>query len=385
MNQAEILTELKLTDNNSRTSKPYAARLLSVLNLINSLEKLPGFKVIFNGLKGNVEMVSMLPVIDRESFKKSNGHDDWDAYRKACNSQDNLKEIYGLIEQWQQVTVKHNTGHYSFPFPAGNKFYDALAGMAGEAVYKEPEAPVQVLETIVVGSNLFKSMASAVKFISRDDMRPVMQHVCISIEKNKASVVATDAHRLFMSQKVYADRKQRTEIMVSEKDAKIIAKLSFEDELTEISILNDNRVMIGGQVFGMFTDAKYPDYRVVVPSYKKYMEFEREDFIKNVKCVIPYTNKSTTQVLLNLNGQILLCAQDVDFSFEGGIKMRYLKKQFKDTQIAFNGKFLVEALSIFKEKNIKMFTDGVPGRAGIFTNGKDTVLIMPLMLNNYSY
>lgn len=382
MNQAEILTELKFTDI-SRTAKQFAAKLLSVLNLINQLEKLPGFKVIFNGLKGNVEMVNDLPVIDRKDFKKSDNSEDWDAYNKASASQDNLKETYGLLEQWQHVTVKHNSGSFSFPFPAGNKFYAVLAGMAGEAVNKEPVAPVKILDTITVGSQILKSLATATKFISRDDLRPVMMHVCIAIENKKVEVVATDAHQLYKSQSAYASKKKRVEILVSEKDAKAIAAIKPQDDKTDIHILSDNKIMIEGQIFSTFTDRRFVDYRVVVPEYTNYMEFEREDFIKNVKRVLPYSNKSTSQVCLNINGQIFLTAQDVDFSFEGGSKMRYLKKQFKDTEIAFNGKFLIDALNIFKEKNIKMFTDGSPTKAGIFTNDKDTVLIMPLMLNGY--
>ena len=77
-----------------------------------------------------------------------------------------------------------------------------------------------------------------------------------------------------------------------------------------------------------------------------------------------------------------LTAQDVDFSLESKAQMNYLKKTCPDTDIAFNGQFLVTAMAAFKEDKIKMFTDGKSTQAAIFTNQKDNVLIMPLMLNN---
>lgn len=387
MNQNEIITELKLDKDwqTSRTGKPYAAKLVSLLNLINLLEKLPGFKVIFNGQKGNLELVNALPVINREDFKTVGTKSDWDFYNEATRAQDNCRDMYGLFEQWEQVTVKHDTGSYSFPFPVGNKYYDTLAEMAGIGAKKEPVASIKILDTIIVGSEILQAMATATKFISRDDLRPVMQQVCIAIENNKVEVVATDAHRLYQSQKAYANKKKRIEILVSEKDAKLISKIKPASDKTEINILKGNRIMIAGKIFSTFTDRKYMDYRVVVPEYTKYMEFHRERFIKNVKSAMVYSNKSTSQVALNINGQILFKAQDVDFSFEADIRMEYLEKQFKNTMIAFNGKFMVEALSIFKDEKIKLFTDGVATKAGIFTNDKDTVLLMPLMLNNYNY
>jgi len=112
------------------------------------------------------------------------------------------------------------------------------------------------------------------------------------------------------------------------------------------------------------------------------MEFNREQMIKNVNKVLPYANKSTNLVSFHLNGQIDLHTQDIDFSFECDATMPYIRKDFKDTDIAFNGKFLNEALSIFKSNTVNMYSEGQATKAAIFTDNTDSVLLMPLMLNN---
>ena len=97
---------------------------------------------------------------------------------------------------------------------------------------------------------------------------------------------------------------------------------------------------------------------------------------------MPYANKITAQVNFHLNGNIAMSSCDVDFSFESNSEMPYISKNFVDTDIAFNGKFLVDSLGIFKDKTVKMFSDGIPTKAAIFTNDTDTVLLMPLMMNS---
>ena len=126
-------------------------------------------------------------------------------------------------------------------------------------------------------------------------------------------------------------------------------------------------------------DARFPDYKVVVPKYKSGVTFDKNTFVSCVKQVLPFSNKSTNAVNIDINGELRFAAQDVDFSFEGGIRSAYLKKDMPDTVIAFNGKFLIETMGIFKSDKITMLSEGSPTKAGIFTDGTDTALIMPLM------
>lgn len=373
MTQKKIISDLGF-DANYWLAKKYAAKLMGLFSLINELEKQHGFNVCLNGIKGNLQLVNELPELSQLRYKTDF------AFNEAVKQQDFCRNLYGEFEQWQTVTISHSTGSYKFPFPIGNKLYNVIAGMAGVEI-KETKKEVNVLNTLTVDSGIFATLSKAVKFISKDGLRPAMTCVCLDFENYKCEVVATDAHRLYLSPKFEGSEKSRVQVLLTEQTAKILAKIKPDSELTEISILDNDRIMVNGEIYSTI-DARFPDYRCVMPDYKMDMQFEVKPFIKNVKKVLPYANKYTEQVNLHLNGSIALHTQDVDFSFECNADMPYITKQFPDTDIAFNGKLLTESLSIFKEKVIKMKTDGISTKAGIFTNDTDTVLLMPLQLND---
>ena len=171
-------------------------------------------------------------------------------------------------------------------------------------------------------------------------------------------------------------------MLISESDAKRLSKIKPLHDVIELHILlDDNQIMIDDEIINL-VDARFPDYKVVIPEYETFMEFEKDSFVKNIKKVIPYANKSTSQVTFHLNGSIALHTQDVDFSFECDADMSYISKNFIDTDIAFNGKFLLETCSIFKDKTLKFYSEGENTRAAIISNGNESVLLMPLMIGS---
>ena len=371
MTQKQIISDLGI-DQNYWLAKKYAGKLSGLLSLINDLEKLPGYKVSLIGAKGNYEMVRDMPKLSQLDYRRK------EQFFEAEKQQQNCKMIYGEFEQWQNVEISHNTGCYKFPFPMNNRIYNVIASMAGE-VMMEDKKEVQVLNSILIDSKFLKVLPKAIKFIAKDELRPAMQHVCLSFDKGICEVVATDAHRLYLSPKFECSQLEDTKMLISAESAKKLSKIKPEGDTIEIGILTTGEIMVMGCIYPIF-DARFPDYKVVIPEYDKSMEFETKAFINNVNKVLPSSNKRTSQVTFHLNGSIALHSEDIDMGLECDANMMYVSKDFPDTDIAFNGKMLVDSLGIFKDKTIKMKTDGKNYMAGIFTNGLDTVLLMPLML-----
>ncbi|MCW3086921.1 MAG: dnaN [Sediminibacterium sp.] len=227
--------------------------------------------------------------------------------------------------------------------------------------------------------------------VSSDDLRPAMTGVYFELTKDGVQFVATDAHRLV--------RYKRTDTKASKTDSFIVPKKPLnllknalpdnEDELT-ISY-NSNHLFVNHgstQMICRLIDARFPDYKVVIPADNPYkLIVNKGDFQNALRRVNVFSNKSTNQVALSITGsELQMAAQDVDFSFEGNERMN-CQYDGEDLQIAFNAKFLIEMLNAADTEDVKMELS-TSTKAGLIkpteqAAGEDLLmLVMPLMLNN---
>mgnify|MGYP003339462340 CR=1 FL=1 len=227
--------------------------------------------------------------------------------------------------------------------------------------------------------------------VSTDDLRPAMTGVFFELDKKGMTFVATDAHRLV--------RYTRTDVKCPQKDSFIVPKKPLnllkgslpdnEDELTVSYNTNHLFIVHGGtELVCRLIDARFPDYKVVIPNNNPYkLVANKNDFQNALKRVSVFSNKSTNQIALAISGNKLqLTAQDVDYSNEGNERMA-CHYDGEDLQIAFNAKFLIEMLNGADTSDIVMELS-TPTKAGIVKpseqgeNEQLLMLVMPLMLNN---
>ncbi|MEJ7769802.1 MAG: DNA polymerase III subunit beta [Chitinophagaceae bacterium] len=227
--------------------------------------------------------------------------------------------------------------------------------------------------------------------VSNDDLRPAMTGVYFDLNSSYIQFVATDAHRLI--------RYKRTDVACPNTDSFIVPKKPLnliksaipdnEDEL--VLNYNNNHLFVkhgSTQMSCRLIDARFPDYKVVIPLDNPYkLTVNKADFQSALRRVSVFSNKSTNQVVLNIQGsELQLAAQDVDFSFEGNERMK-CQYTGEDLAIAFNARFLIEMLNAADstEVNIDLSTST---KAGIIKptendeNEELLILVMPLMLNN---
>ena len=314
----------------------------------------------------------------------------------------------GIEMEGQKIQVTFTKGVYTFTLPIDNEFYFAVCELL-KIDYKAKEIEtVEVLQTITVESNVITAIKKASKIVSKDDLRPAMQCVMLHFTDKGCKVVSTDAHRLYYSRIYESNLKAETKLLLSPDAVKAISSIKDKGENITIELLpaigvvtcqddfwnkdiekweSKDRIedkyfaLINGIKVELWQEHKYPDYECVIPKYEQKMVFNKDTFVSKMKQVLPYANKATNQIAFHLNGKIEMMAQDVDFSFESTSEMPYISKDFIDTDIAFNGKFLIECLGMIKAKEISMYHEGINTRGGIFTDGIDNCLLMPLMLN----
>jgi len=227
--------------------------------------------------------------------------------------------------------------------------------------------------------------------VSNDDLRPAMNGVFFELGKDSIQFVATDAHKLVRYKRTDV-KPGSTESFIVPKKPLTLLKNALPDSDDELTInYNSNHFFViqnEVQLSCRLIDARFPDYRVVIPANNPYkLMVSKIDFQNALKRVSVFSNKSTNQVVLSITGnELQLAAQDVDFSFEGTERMAC---QFdgEDMQIAFNARFMIEMLNAADttEVNVELST---PTKAGLIKpseqgEGEDLLmLVMPLMINN---
>ncbi len=291
----------------------------------------------------------------------------------------------------------------------------------------------------------------ALSFAGRDDMRPAMTGVYLEVQKNKrACIVSTDAHRLYqydVSDANVAPHNHTIGVILYPKTVQAMSKLSLfaisvskvmEKQLDEakstekkkvdemkpryVNVFIDGKVTTKGgdfdvQITGRLIDARYPDFRAVVPTDNP-VSLKIEDvttFTKILDSAIATANKTTHQVMLHLNGTVKIEARDLDYSKEMAAELpkttyvnktpapqmtpmstdspnrvkeiEQLNKEARENYvpkpfaIGFNGVFLKEiAKTLTPPLKVVMST---PARAAIWTgaNKKESLLVMPVLIN----
>jgi DNA polymerase-3 subunit beta len=255
---------------------------------------------------------------------------------------------------------------------------------------KEPAAD-DANSFTMTSTALVTAINKAIFAVSSDDLRPAMTGVFFELDTKGLSFVATDAHRLVKYTRSDVSCPQKDSFIVPKKPLQLL-KTALPDNQDELNVsYNGNHLFVkhgGTELVCRLIDARFPDYKVVIPVDNPYkMTVNRSAFQNALRRVSVFSNKSTNQVALSISGsELQLASQDVDFSFEGNERMA-CQYDGEDLQIAFNAKFLIEMLNGADTDDINMELS-TPTKAGIIKpteqgEGEELLmLVMPLMLNN---
>ena len=312
------------------------------------------------------------------------------------------------------------------------------AKLMGENPDNFPLEKMYTEKTVTVGTLTeadLALLADAMSFVSDDDLRPAMTGVYFEapVSGKESRIVSTDAHRLFWHG---MEGSLKETFILPQKTAKIL--LAFgggpwevhkpadkSGEYIRLAFFREDGLKIAFRPI----DAKFPDYRVVVPQGDGFVSLEAdpEFMLKELKNAGKYANRSTNQVCIGMNGKLTFSSQDVDFSFEynsvfdngDGGEFKFLKDfptrysldgkellhvtkvnkdkinymwqgaEFsveksklvelpKELTIAFNQKFLSEVIHKLPKGETVKFKFWTPTKATIIN---DYYLIMPLMMN----
>lgn len=288
----------------------------------------------------------------------------------------------------QPITFLVNEENFAIEITSAYGKYK-LAGENGNEFPGIPEP--DTVDTITIPSQaMLQGIGKTLFATSNDELRPAMTGVYFQIDFNKLILVATDAHKLVKYTLTEIASEVSTSFIVPKKALNLLKsalpesgdlQLSFNKANAFFSFANTHLVC-------RLIDARYPDYNAVIPvDNPNTLTLARQDFQNSLRRIAIYANKTTNQVIFNINeGSLTVSAQDLDFSNEATEQLS-CTYDGEPLTIGFNAKFLGEMLGVLESEEVKMELSS-PSKAGILLpieeveGGDVLMLVMPVMLSN---
>ncbi|MEJ8802738.1 DNA polymerase III subunit beta [Pontibacter sp. H249] len=321
-------------------------------------------------------MITQLPVEAKE-----NG-------RIAAPAKILLETLKNLPDQPVTFTIDEET--YTIEISSSNGRYK----LSGENATDFPRVPVvQGANAIEIPSNvLSRAINKTIFAVSNDELRPAMTGIFVQMRSDNVTFVATDGHRLLRYRRTDIATNQEASLIIPRK-AFMLLKSTLPSEATAVRVeFNQSNAFFSFDNIRMICrliDERYPDYENVIPVQNpNKLVIDRQDLLSSVKRISIYSNKTTHQIRLKLNGsEMQVSAEDLDFSNEANERLT-CQYEGEDMEIGFNAKFLMEMLNNIDSDEIT-FELSTPNRAGLLMpivneeNESVLMLVMPVMLNNY--
>lgn len=238
-----------------------------------------------------------------------------------------------------------------------------------------------------IDQDLFKNMIKQVSIAtSHDEARPVFTGILMEIEENEVTMVATDTHRLALRKGLWKGDliKEKVSFIVPSRTMIEVARIIGDETEPLYITVSENQVYFKTgniSLISRLIDGQYPAYNQVIPSNtlnkskirvrtKKLLEAgERasllaRDELKEKSSVIKITVNDSNMVINSNSAEIGKIHEEINIFLDGEL-----------TEIAFNSKYLIDALKVIDAEEIKIDLTG-PLSPGI---------IRPVEGENYLY
>jgi DNA polymerase-3 subunit beta len=265
--------------------------------------------------------------------------------------------------------------------------------MTGFSGAEFPKSPVleDATRLTVPGGILATAINKTIFAAGNDDLRPVMSGIFFELTEEDVRWVATDAHKLVRYKRTDLQAPRSASFIVPKKPLNLLrnslsstnADVAVEFNENNAAFRFDNTVVVCRLI-----DGKYPNYEAVIPkSNPNKLTIDRQTFLSSIRRVSLFSNKTTHQVRLHINGsQLTISAEDLDFANEAKETLT-CSYDGEEITIGFNSRFLMDMLVNLDSEHV-LLEMSAPNRAGILLPGEPgeagedvLMLVMPVMLN----
>ncbi len=242
----------------------------------------------------------------------------------------------------------------------------------------------------------FKEMIHQVAFASStDEARPVLMGVLMHVEKDKVTMAAADGFRLSVRKAQLSNPvSQPINVIIPARALNELARVASDGEEPIYMVVPKNRGQVlfrvkDVEVVSQLIDGTFPDYQQIIPrSYKSRTLVSTATLLKACKQAEIFAREGSNVARLDIKeskGEMQPSEVEISATSEETGKNETIVEATVDggsVLIAFNVKFLREALEVIKTPNVALETSASNAPGVVRPVGDDNFLhvIMPMHL-----
>lgn len=258
-------------------------------------------------------------------------------------------------------------------------------------------------EIDISGALITRYLPKAIHAASSDELRRSMNGVYFEIKKGEFKVVSTDGHRLVkIVNNNFEYDGDKTNMLVPIKTCQLMTRLfkskgtaEGESEGEEISESQKVLIFFSNEflkcsfsnitIYSRLIDDTFPNYESVIPSdNEKIMKVAKNDLIGAVKRSIILSDQVTNKTSFTITeSELKVRAANNEYGTDADESMECSFTESDEFEIAFNGKYLLEAIQHFEADEL-LFDFSTPLKASIIRPSEQKenedlmMLVMPV-------
>jgi len=306
-----------------------------------------------------------------------------------------LADYVALLDHGQTVELELNAKTHKVHLKCG-RFEANIAGISAEDFPPIPTVSGGSTFTLPAGA-LKEAIEQVVFAAAPDDTRPVLAGVLVRLGTGSLTLAAADGFRLAVRTLELPDGGPDLQMIVPAKTLNEVARLLPNEADEHVAI---NTTPNGNQVYFAFgkteitsrlIEGQFPDYqRIIPPGAKTEVNLSTTEFLRATRAAAVFARDNSNIVRLEASppdngaevalGSVLVKSTSAEMGDNEG--RLDAEVQGDDTQIAFNGRYLRDALEAIESQRVLLQITG-PSSPGIIRPVSDDTsrylhVIMPM-------
>lgn len=258
-----------------------------------------------------------------------------------------------------EITVDHN----NFTTIVCQKSKFNLSGQPGSDFLQLPN--VSKDKYIKISQFKLKEMIRQTIFsIALEEIRPILTGELFEIKNNELNLVSLDVHRVSIRKTLFDNEVENMMVVIPGKTLSEISKILSTDEDSDVTIYFTSKHILfeleNSIVVSRLLEGDFPKYeQIFSKDYETLVKVNKRDLLMSIdraSLMSRESKKNPIKITINENSMVITSNTELGNVYEE----IDINKEGKELEIAFNPKYLIDALKVIDEEEVYLqFTNSL--------------------------